>query len=224
MKAFKVMAANRSLQIFAIALAFRLLTILLIGNLSPHSFTEMANWYDGKSYIAIAESYPWPYDPPEYRVNARHYPLYPFFIYLLALVLKNYALSAYVVSVLAGALAVVAFYHLARQFTERAFQISLIFCCFPPKWLSVSTFVWAEPVFVLMLILSFYLLARDKYLPAFLTLGLASIARPVGPIFLPSFVIFSLFIQQVSPRKVLILSVAAMMPFFLLPFLLVCPF
>jgi hypothetical protein len=220
MTAFKVMVSNRSLQLLVIALAFRLLTILLIGNLSPHGFSEMANWYDGKSYLAIAESYPWPYDPPEHRLNARHYPLYPFFIYLFSLVLKNYVLSAYFVTVLAGALAVVAFYHLAKQFTARAFQISLIFCCFPPKWLSVSTFVWAEPVFVLALISAFYLLARNEYFWAFLTLGLASIARPVGPIFLSSFVLFVLFFRQVGLRTVCVLSLVAVAPFFLYHFYL----
>ena len=220
MAELKKLVSNRSLQLFVIALAFRLLTILLIGTWSPHSFSEMANWYDGDNYIAIAQSYPLPYDTPEHRSNVRQYPLYPFFIYVFSLVLKNYALSAYCVSVLAGALAVVAFYHLARQYTERAYQIAMIFCCFPPKWLSVSTFVWAEPVFVVLLIFAFYLLARDELVWAFLALGMASIARPVGPIFLASFVLFLLCFQRIGFPKVFFLSVVALIPFFLYHFYL----
>ena len=204
---------DKNVQLFFSALGVRLIVLLLISIFAPLPFSELANWYDGDSYIQISQSFPLPYEYPSMLKKVKFYPLFPFLIYLTSMVVKNSVVSAYLIVVLASSLSVVVFYNIAKKYTENAFELSLLFCCFPPKWLAVSTFVWSEPVFMLCLLSAFLLFLEDKPLAAFTALGLAGVARPIGILFWGSFILYVLLCQREKIVPTLKYSVVAIIPF-----------
>lgn len=186
---------NPNMRVFFIALLIRLTTLLLIALFTPYSLNELSTRYDSDSYLAITNSFPVPYNAPSMLPDAKHYPLLPFFIFLTNLLLNHLILSAHFVVLMAGSIAVVIFYNIAKKYSDNAYELAVLFSCFPPKWLHVSTFIFSEPVFMMFLLLGILLILEKKYLPAFASLGVAGIGRPVGIVFLAAFVAYS-FIRE----------------------------
>jgi len=187
---------NKAIQIFLIALGTRLLILLLLHFVSKYPFSELASWYDGEAYLDIARSFPLPYDSPSMFAKTKFYPLFPLFIYVTNLFFHHITASAYFVVVVASSLSVVVFYNIAKDYSDRSFELAILFCFFPPQWTLVSTFVWSEPVFIFFLLLAVYFFLKSRYVLSFSSLGLVGIARPVGVIFIFSFFLFILIQER----------------------------
>ncbi len=204
---------NTSVQLFILAFFIRLLVLILIGMFGPHSFETLSKWYNADSYLDIAGSFPLPYDPPDMAWDTKNYPLFPFFIYVSSLIFDNIVFCGYFVVVVFSSLATVIFYKIAQKFSDNAFSLALIFCCFSPRWLALSTYLWSEPVFIFFLLLAFLFFIKDDFLPAFVSLGICSIARPVGILFIGSFLLFSIFYKREILISIIKYSIVAIIPF-----------
>ncbi|MGH7801612.1 MAG: glycosyltransferase family 39 protein [Thermodesulfobacteriota bacterium] len=96
-------------------------------NKLPPSLLDIWNNWDSQSYLDIAKNGYRKFGD-EMWVRIVFFPLYPFFIRLFALVLKNYELSALVVSNLAYVVACFYLYRLVlRSYTEEAAIRSVLY-------------------------------------------------------------------------------------------------
>jgi hypothetical protein len=186
---------NPNMRLFIIAILIRLTSLLLITLFTPYSLTELSTRYDSDSYLAITSSFPAPYKAPSMLPNAKHYPLLPFFIFITNIFFNHFIFSAHFVVLVAGSIVVVIFYNIAKKYSDKAYELALLFSCFPPKWLHVSTLIFSEPVFMVFLLLGILFILKERYWLAFASLGLAGIGRPVGIVFLASFVAYS-FVKE----------------------------
>ncbi len=192
MFSFLNLLISPNIRLFLIALTIRLVTLLLIGLFTPHPFNKLATYYDSDSYLAITQSFPLPYNSPSMIHDVRHYPLLPFFIFLTNLLFRSLVFSGHFVVIVASSMACVVFYNIAKKYSDNAYELAMLFSCFPPKWLHVSTFIFSEPVFMVFLLFGILLLSRERYLLGFASLGVAGIGRPVGVLFVAVFAVFAL--------------------------------
>ena len=100
-----------------------------------YSLGELVKFGDVQSYLKIASSYPLPYGLEGMQANVKHYPLLPFFVWIISPVFAgNFVYAGFFSAILISSLCCVVLYSLAKQFTQRAFEISLIFAVLPDKW------------------------------------------------------------------------------------------
>jgi len=168
---------------------------------------------DTPSYLKIAHSFPLPYSNPSLLADTIHYPLYPAVVYLTNLLCDNWQVSAYVTIISISALTSVIFYHIANKYSKYALSLSLLFSCFPPKWVQVEVYPLSEPIFMLLLLLAVLMHLNKKYTGCYLALSLLVISRPLGFIFLSSFLIYDIFILKRYSH--IALSILATLPFIL---------
>ena len=155
---------NDCVRLFFIVLIYRLVVLSVLVLASKQPLTGLAQWFDGAAYMRIAESFPLPYHEPSMIADTKTYPLFPLMIFLFNLVLRNIVLSSYLVVTLASTLAVVVFYKIASKFSDHAFSLAILFSCFSPNWVHCSTFLYAEPIFMLFLLLAVWFFLEEKFL------------------------------------------------------------
>jgi hypothetical protein len=188
---------KKELLIFILAFALK---IIILGALlwsANFSFNELTGFSDVRSYLKIAESYPLPYSLEGMQVNARHYPLFPFFVWIISPVFAgNIVYAGFFTAILISSLCCVVLYLIAKQFTQQAFLISLIFAVLPDKWAQVSVYPLSEAVFVLFLLAAVYYHLKGNFSGAYLALALLLLARPLGAIFLASFLLIDIIVEK----------------------------
>jgi len=163
-------------------------------------FTVWQN-FDGLNYIAVAKSW---YNPailaekfsilglaPIYF--AAHFPFYPFFIWVFALVF-GFLNSMLFTTVLFTILAAWMFYLLVRDFklTANPLWLSFVFLVLPARWVVVRTVGAPEPLFIFLILATFYLIRKNWHFLAGLATAAAVLTRSPGAILWIT-VIFSTF-------------------------------
>lgn len=205
---------KKELLIFILAIGLK---IIILGTLfwsANCSFDELAKFGDVSSYLKIAGSYPLPYSMEGMQENVKHYPLFPFLVWIITPFFAGHLVYAgFFSAILISSLCCVILYLIAKQFTENAFALSLIFAVLPDKWAQVSVYPLSESVFVLFLLLAVYYHLKGNFIGTYLSLGMLLIARPVGVFFLLSFFLMDVIIE----RRFFIIKYAiiATIPFFI---------
>jgi hypothetical protein len=186
-------AGGRTL-IFIWALVLRVLSWLTIGWFSGIRPIDLALFFDGHVYQLVARTFPavyadihgvFPQFPKSPVFLTAWFPIYPFLIWLVDHVVHDLRFAALIVSWLAGALAVVVFYDLAKTETNRPVTAALIFSVIPPTWLLCGSLAFVEPVFVCLLLLAVRFVLIDRRLLAGASVGLAVAAQKSGILIFP---------------------------------------
>jgi hypothetical protein len=151
-------------------------------------------FFDGHLYQLIALTFPSPYQDihslfPQFPKSPTYltawFPAYPFLIWTAKLALHDPRLAALVVSWLASGLAVVAFYELARRFTERPLAPVLAFSFLPPEWLLCGSLAFVEPLFVALFTATMTCFVAGKRNLAIAAAGMTIVTQKTGILVLP---------------------------------------
>jgi hypothetical protein len=205
---------KKGLFLFLLVVALKALVLGALLWSANYSLTELAKFADVQSYLKIAGSYPLPYSLEGMQADVKHYPLFPFFVWIISpFFAGNLVYAGFFSAILISSLCCVVLYLIAKQFTEKAFVISLIFAVLPDKWAQVSVYPLSEAVFVLFLLLAAYYHLKDNFMGTYLSLGMLLLARPVGVFFL-----FSFFLIDVIVKKRLFVikyAIISTIPFFI---------
>lgn len=173
-----------------------------------HDVEPLYRLWDSPSYLTIARTL---YDvapgnpladgrnPPFY---VAHFPLYPLVIRAFAVI--GYQPAVIVVSILAGALAGIVFYRLARDVwkLQSPALLALTFLFLPPKWFLCRSVGGSESLYILLVLLSVYAMERGRVARASALGGLAALTRPSGILILPAYAV--LLIIRKAPRRQLL--------------------
>ncbi len=160
--------------------------------------TLMKN-FDGLYYVIIAKSLYRPEIinglfsfPLPALYYAAHFPLYPLLIRLFSPVL-GYLWSMLSVSFVSSALAAIVFYLFVKEFkySKSALWLTLVFLFLPARWLVVRSVGSPEPLFILLLLTSFYFFKKKNYWLAGSFGGLSQLTKPPG---LLLFIAYSIFL------------------------------
>ena len=190
----KYKGPNRELSVIAIisimgTFLFAYVAYVLIADSFPDSFISIWNTWDTHHYLNIAQ-----YGYSSSTVDERHlliafFPLYPFLIKILALVLQNYLLSALLVSNIAYIFAVFYLYKLVRIDFEKedALRSIIYFSIFPTAYFLHAAYT--ESLFLALTIASFYYERKDRWALSGVIGMLADTTRITGIILLPVLVI-----------------------------------
>ena len=187
---------NTNAQLLLIALSYKVVVLFSLYFVSGGSFSDLLNWGDIHSYIKIAQSFPLPYADGSMLNDVKHYPLYPFAVFIVNGIFNNIVFSAFFTVIASSSVAVVVFYNIAKGYSKNAFPLAILFACLPPKWVQISVFPWSEPIFILLLLLSVLLFLKERYRLAYTVLGLLLVARPLGVLFLFSFFLYDVVLQR----------------------------
>lgn len=147
--------------------------------------------FDGIHYLGIAER-------GYYQFEQAFFPLYPLLIRHLGWLLgDNYLWAGLLISNLSLVLSLFVFYKLLKRggFAERTIKWSIVFLLFSPTSFYFGA-VYTESLFLLLTLLSFYLLqkinpAKARIFLYLLTAGLASATRLVGAFLLAPLGLFT---------------------------------
>jgi hypothetical protein len=128
--------------------------------------------YDGPNYILVAKSFYNPRHPifeaPYLGISpiyyAAHYPLYPILTRLLGFLLP-YFNAMLLVTLLTSVAATLSFYHFIREFnySPSPFFLSLVFLFLPARWLVIRSVGANEPLFITLVLASFYFFKKKRY-------------------------------------------------------------
>lgn len=133
--------------------------------------TIVAN-FDGPLYLAVAKTF---YNPESLGANyqfplsneyySAHFPLFPFFIKLFALILGQ-PYSMLFVTLVSSVFALYFFYKHAKKYlnNKNALFLTSIFAIFPARWLIVRSVGSPEPLFIALILASTYYFSKKKYL------------------------------------------------------------
>ena len=162
--------------------------------------TIMKN-FDGPYYIAIAKSFYNPqiigsqfsFDLPQ-EYYAAHFPLYPLLIRIGATFL-NYLWSMISITLVASALAAFTFYRLVKdfKFSKNPLWLTVLFLLFPARWLVVRSVGSPEPLFILMLLASFYFFKKQNYWLAGVFGALTQLTKPPGILLFAAYGVYLLW-------------------------------
>ena len=188
-----------SLVLFLIALILRSSSLILASRLLGLTFAQIASFQDGPSYLSLATH--WPVYPESESVI--HFPFYPLVIALFVLFMPSVEISALVVSLLAGSVAVAIYGQILKRYTERWFEIALVFSVFPFRWFNVSQLVMSEALFLSLVLLGLLLHEKGHYLIAGCVLGLSWLTKISGILLLPVF-LFRSILSRDKPLRILL--------------------
>ena len=177
---------------------FSYVSYILIQDIFPESLLEIWAKWDTDHYLKIAEK--------GYGSSANNqiafFPLYPYLIKALTLVLRNYMLSALIISNLAYAVAAYFLYELVKldYQKEDAFRTVIYFSVFPTAYFLHAAYT--ESLFLALSIGSFYF-ARKRSWPLAGVLGmLAAATRITGILLLPVLMIEYLAQKEYRLREI----------------------
>lgn len=148
--------------LFGWALALRVLTAFAISRVSGVSLRNLALFYDGHLYLLVSKTWPKLYSDPRAFFPAFPetpdfltvwFPAYPAAIRLWTGVAGgDIQLAALLASWFAGALAVVLFYELAREYVESPLFAAFLFSFLPYTWLLGGSVAMVESTYLCALI------------------------------------------------------------------------
>jgi hypothetical protein len=145
--------------------------------LSPQPLLAMWAHWDSDWYIGIAAN---GYTGEQ---AAAFFPLYPLAIRLLATLVGDYVLAGLLISHAAICIAALFLYRLAQlDLPEAAARRAVLYLLAFPSSLFLAS-VYAEALFLALLIPAMYLTRQRRWALAALLGGLAALARPVGVLF-----------------------------------------
>lgn len=188
-----------SLVLFLVALILRSASLVLAGRLLGLTFTQIASFQDGPSYLSLASHWAM-YPSPQ---SVIHFPFYPLVIALFSLLTPFPELAGLVVSVLAGSLAVAIYGQVLRRYTCHWFEIALVFSVFPFRWFNINQLVMSEALFLMLLLLSLLLHEKGHYLLSGCVLGFSWLTRLQGVFLLPALLFRSLHTRDRTSRILL---------------------
>jgi len=197
--------------VFLFSACHKLLGLLILYFATGRSLGLLLSFGDTPSYLRIAQSFPLPYSDPAMLASTIHYPLYPMTIYLVNLLANNWIASGYLSIIGISSLASVVFYCIARKFSSHAFSLALLSSCLPPKWVQVSLYPLSEPVLMLFLLLAVLTHLDRRYCWSYFCLSILLLSRPLGAIFLMSFLAYDVFHER--RYKHFIYAAIATLPF-----------
>ncbi len=145
-----------------------------------------ARW-DSNWFLKIAEEgYSWPSSTPAF------FPLYPFLVAGLGVVLLgHYLLAGVVLSLVAGSAAFVLLYRLAAfKLGAEAAQRTVLFLALAPTSLFFGA-VYSESLFLLLAVATFLTAEKGSFWKAGGLAGLAILTRSVGIALLPALIVFA---------------------------------
>jgi len=172
--------------------------------------TIMKN-FDGLYYVVIAKSlyrpeiieqlFSFPLSPAYY---AAHFPLYPLLIRFFSPVF-GYLWSMLSISLIASVLAAMVFYLLVKEFkySKSALWLTLVFLLFPARWLIVRSVGSPEPLFILLILASFYFFKKKNYWGAGAFGALAQLTKPPGILLFCGYAIFLLIENWPNLKKLI---------------------
>lgn len=149
--------------------------------------TIVAN-YDGPLFMVVAKSL---YNPEAIKsffefplkveYYAAHFPLFPLFIRLAALLL-GYPYAMLAVTLLSSLLALYFFKKLAEEFVgkENSLWLTLVFAFLPARWLIVRSVGSAEPLFIAGVLASVYYFRKNRFLLAGIWGSVAQLTKSPG--------------------------------------------
>ena len=198
-------------MIFCFSAGYKLIILLALYIISGRSWDVLLSFGDVPSYLRIARSFPFPYNDPSMLQNSIHYPLYPAIVYLANLLLGNWVLSGCLTNIGISSLSSVLFYLIACKFSRHALSLALLFSCLPPKWVQVSIYPLSEPIFMFFLLLAVLMHLNQKFGLSYFSLSLLIVSRPLGFIFLASFLAYDVLARK--HYRHFILAALATIPF-----------
>jgi len=149
--------------------------------------TIMKN-FDGLYYVVVAKSFYRPelignlfsFPLPAIYYTA-HFPLYPGLIKLFSYVF-GYLWGMLSVTLISSVLATIVFYLFIKEFkySKQAFWLSLVFLFFPARWLVVRSVGSPEPLFIFLILISFYFFKKKNYWLAGIFGALTQLTKPPG--------------------------------------------
>ncbi|MBU0598602.1 hypothetical protein KKF61_06485, partial [Patescibacteria group bacterium] len=149
---------------------------------APTSWHWLNPWigFDSGHYIAMARDW---YQTAE---QAAFFPLYPFLIKIIGIVINNYFVAGLLVSNIAFIVALFILYKLLRLKYEAGFTKRTIFylLIFPTAFFFGS--LYSESLFLLWIVSSFYLIKKKAYWGAAMTVSLAILTRSIGIFIIPA--------------------------------------
>lgn len=169
------------------------LLFLTISDTGMH--TVLKNW-DGPHYIVIAKTFynqaeivkflfaPVPVSTAYY---AAHFPLLPFFIFLLAPVF-GWLYSGLVSSILFGIFLNIIFYRVAQKYTKQPFLLTFVFTVFPPRFLIVRSIIAPETILVFFVFVSLILWEKKHFFWSGLAGFFATLTKIQGILLFPAYV------------------------------------
>lgn len=166
--------------LLALSLILNVCTALWTAKSAGLPLSHMGVFHDGHLYLEIAKSFPLPYDPegPAYLGQAPGYPALMALIRLLVPAqLANWGMIALLAAWLPAALSTVAFYALCRETETPPIWPSLLFVVANPRWVSIASFGYPEPLAMLLCILCLLAYQRHNLGLCVALLGLALLAR-----------------------------------------------
>ena len=170
----------RMLALFALGLLLFAGTAWLAARGAGVPLGSLAIHYDGMLYLTIAKSFPVPF-APEALHYASHPPGFPALVWLVHQLvppsLAGWNLVMLWTTWLCGALSTVAFYVLCRTAGVAPLLPSLLFLLGNPAWIHVGATAHAEPLAMLLLILSLIAYLREHLTLCGALLALAALAR-----------------------------------------------
>jgi 4-amino-4-deoxy-L-arabinose transferase-like glycosyltransferase len=130
---------------------------------------------------------------PPYYPNGFHTPLYQMFLAALLYAKLPLFAIALVQAGLSAAIVVFA-YKIGAALADRQIAIwAAILVALEPMFVYWGGLLMSDVLFGFLMMLSFWMLLRDRYEFAALFLGLATLARPIALLFIPVFVLFVAF-------------------------------
>ncbi|OGD93203.1 hypothetical protein A2697_01485 [Candidatus Curtissbacteria bacterium RIFCSPHIGHO2_01_FULL_41_44] len=147
-----------------------------------HTFNFWTSWaqWDGGHYFGIAES--------GYLLFSDYafFPLFPFLVRVVNLLLGNLILSGLIVSNIAFLIFLLIFFKVIKEkYSPKVAQLTIgTFLVFPTTFFAVA--FYSESLFLLLCALTFLLLSRKKFLFAAIATSLASLTRSPGVILIIS--------------------------------------
>lgn len=158
---------------------------------------KLIRYWDGPNYLYIAktlynipELHPFvPYQKvPSYY--ACHFPLYPLLIRLLHIVF-SYPIAMLIATQITTIAATLMFYIFIREFklVQNPFWSAVVSLFLPIRWLTYHSVGATEPLFIFLVVASFYLYKKDKIMWAFTIASVAGLCRIVGILLIPVFLL-----------------------------------
>lgn len=175
-----VFAAKLSVLVYAVAVAF-----IVIGKPLTSPYDVLALWrhWDAAEYLRIAQQ---GYSGSPADHGLAFYPLFPALVSVLARVIGDVLVSGFVLVTAASVVATLALHRLARldedEASARAAVVVLLL--FPTSF--VLHIPYSESVFLALVLVSFLLARRERWLGASVLAAAAALTRVNGLLMLPA--------------------------------------
>lgn len=166
------------------------------------SFDEVRKNWDGPLYIIPAKTL---YDKSHEVAQSRplglspiyfsaHFPLYPLTIRALAPLL-GYTNAMLFSTMIAAGILFNFFYFVVKKFnlSNKPFILTLVFMIFTPRLLVARSVGSPEPLFILLILMSFYFFAQKKYAIAAVTGSLGILTKSPGGLLFFTYALYAAF-------------------------------